>query len=389
MVYRLLFTSVLLSLPLLLTRVHAEETSDSGASDRFIFPSSSLQPVYYTGDTLLVKYNLEQSGPVASSLALSLKCMAWPDVYDPAWNDAGATTVVNSRFCLHSLCFPDGNTLLVRYSLGHSRRAMKLVMSLQCMAKEDENPLSRSLVLSDDAMTVATLKNNVPSSAGTVPFTLPSVPQLQDVSEVEDTVAPVCAITLKGERIWDREPVSLQSEPFQLRASGGDGSQRQKTCAFEGVFEGVMPPNRGHPIITGNRTHGSAPTMPTPSVMTATMISTTDFPANTIDPTTSATPQPTSGTDKRGSEGLSKAAVAGTGVGAAVGVLLSREIHRKVNELGENPVNGLHGTGRPTPELPPAVERRDRTEERPGQQVEERAEEITYESVVEGRAELP
>ncbi|KAK1775039.1 hypothetical protein QBC45DRAFT_360532 [Copromyces sp. CBS 386.78] len=306
----------------------------------------------------------------------------------PVWSQNGSCPV-----------YYDGNTLLVRYSLGHSRRAMKLVMSLQCMAKEDENPLSRSLVLSDDALTVATLKNNVPSSAGTVPFTLPSVPQLQDVSEVEDTAAPVCAITLKGERIWDREPVSLQSEPFQLRASGGDGSQRQKTFAFEGVFEGVMPPNRGHPIITGNRTHGSAPTMPT----------------------TSATPQPTSGTDKRGSGGLSKAAVAGTGVGAAVGVLLvglmlffplrrryikwrwgrmsaqSREIHPEVNELGGNPVNGLHGTGRPTPELSPAVERpelsqeerRDRAEERPGQQVEERAEEITYKSVVEGRAELP
>ncbi|KAH7635354.1 hypothetical protein B0T09DRAFT_362598 [Sordaria sp. MPI-SDFR-AT-0083] len=356
---------------------------------------------------------------------------SFDEISSPAWPPNGSCPV-----------YYDGDTLLVRYSLEQSRPGMKVVMSLKCMTMEDDHPPSRSLVLGDDALTVASVENNVPTSAGTVPFTLPSVPQMQNVSES----GPVCAITLKGERVWDREPVSIQSEPFQLRTSGGDGSQRQKTFASEGVFEGVMPPSRGRPVnITSNGSHGSTPTTPAHSVTTATIFSTTRFHA--VDPTTSASPlQPTSGTDKRASEGLSKAAVAGIGVGAAIGVLLvglmlffplrrrflmwrwgrmstiSREIHRegaepgqaKMGEMHGNPVSEVHGNTRPTAELPPGSpaveraelrqeERREMTEERAGQQAEGRAEgrvedtteertdEIArgIESVVEGRAELP
>lgn len=72
-----------------------------------------------------------------------------------SWGDYSSDKI-HFPACLKNGACPvyyDGDTLLVSYKLGHSGRVERLVMSLVCMPMEDDDPPTRSLVLSDEALT--------------------------------------------------------------------------------------------------------------------------------------------------------------------------------------------------------------------------------------------
>ncbi|KAK3401457.1 hypothetical protein B0T20DRAFT_475581 [Sordaria brevicollis] len=227
--------------------------------------------------------------------------------------------------------YNDGDTLHVNYTLGDSKRVERLVMSLVCMAMEDDDPLTRSFVLGGEALTVFSIEDDPDSSAGNLPFTIPAVPEMTNISpRMETAAALACVIRLKGECSLGLPSVTLQSDPFQLRAASEDCDERIANLNRLGVKHDK--PGRLRPTTTGSTgyTYGHRPTFesftgfarpaPTrPSFIRSSFVTTTTSQA---DPTTLVLPPevPTEA-DRRAPEGLSKYAV-GIGVGAAMAALI-------------------------------------------------------------------